>query len=355
MKPPTHGTDEPTEARAGLGQEAQNGAPSLPRKGASDAAARRTMSWKWILKTAIGVGLLAALLVWNDNGRKLFEMLASVRPEFILALVAVTIATDGISSGKWGLFLKDRGFHLPWWRLYELYLIGRFYSNFLPSMFGGDLARVYLVGRQIKSYSTSAGSVVMERATGLVGLALLASVGCIINPGILDNPLIAVPLILSVTATAVGVAAFFMPAAFALSVRLVDRIPVVRRIAHKVEALLNEIAQYRGNSRLLLLSLAYSFAFHMVAVVNVYVASLAIGFQPAFLDIMVVTPVILLLSMIPVSPNNIGWWEFCFSVLLAGAGASAAEGLAVAVIIRAVTMATSLLGGLFALRSQPGT
>lgn len=357
MKPPPDRPGAPAEDQADLQQEASNGSttPSVSRDGGPHPTARRSIGWKWILKAVIGLGLLAALLVWNDNGRKLVQLLLSVRPEFILALIAITVATDGISSGKWGLFLKDRGVRLPLWRLYELYLIGRFYSNFLPSMFGGDLARVYLVGRQIKSYSTSAGSVVMERATGLVGLALLALVGCVINPGILDNPLIAVPLILSVIATAMGVAAFYMPAAFALSVRLVDRIPVVRRIAHKVEALLNEIALYRSNSRLLLLSLVYSFAFHMVAVVNVYVASLAIGFQPAFLDIMVVTPVILLLSMIPVSPNNIGWWEFCFSVLLAGAGATAAEGLAVAVIIRAVTMATSLLGGLFALRSQPGT
>jgi glucose uptake protein GlcU len=54
--------------------------------------------------------------------------------------------------------------------------------------------------------------------------------------------------------------------------------------------------------------------------------------------------------MIPVSPNNIGWWEWCFSVLLLDAGATAAEGLAVALTLRAATMSVSLLGGLLFLR-----
>lgn len=312
----------------------------------------RQSLWLKLLKTAVGLGLLLVLLVWNDNGRKLLDVLGGFRPEYVFALFALAAATDGISSTKWGLFLADRGHRLPWWRLFELYLIGRFFSNFLPSMFGGDLARVYLVGRQISSFSVSAASVVMERATGLVGLALLALVGCIVNPAILQNPVIAIPLILSILATGMGVVAFFRPGLFALGVRIADRIPVVRRIAHKIEKLLNDVSHYRSNYPLLLKSLLYSFLFHVVAALNVYVTCLAIGFEPFFLDVMVITPVIMLLSMIPVSPNNIGWWEWCFSVLLVSAGATAAEGLAVALVLRVVNLAASLLGGLLSLRDQ---
>jgi len=314
---------------------------------------KRRSLWKTLLKTAIGIGLLAALLIWNDNGKKLLGVLAGFRFEYLLALLLVAIGTNGISSTKWGLFLKDRGHRLSWWRLFELYLIGKFFSNFLPSMFGGDLARVYIVGRQISSYSVSAASVFLERATGLVGLAILALTATLINPGMLENPIIAVSVVGVSIATALGVVAFYQPAVFALGVRIADHIPVIRKVAHKVERLLNDIGHYRSRHRLLLLSLIYSLGFHIVAALNVYVSCLAIGFEPQLLDILVVTPVILVLAMIPVSPNNIGWWEWCFSVLLAGAGATAAEGLAVALVIRAMTLLVSLLGGLLLLREQP--
>jgi uncharacterized protein (TIRG00374 family) len=321
--------------------ERSDDGPTAPRQ-----AAR---GWLRTFKTLLGLALLAGILVWNDNGIKLLEVLRGLRPEYLLAVLVVSMATNLISSAKWGLFLRERGHHLGWWRLLSLYLIGRFFNNFLPSMFGGDVARAYILGREISSQSVSAASVVLERASGLVGLALLAVVGAIISPGMLENPLIAIPLAAAILANLLGVAAFLRPEVSAAIVRGAERLPLLRKVARKIEKLLNDIGHYRRKHRLLLLSLVYSFGFHLVASLNVYVACLAIDFQPSFLQVMVVTPVILLLSMIPVSPNNIGWWEWCFGVLLIGAGATASEGVAVAIVLRAVTFLVSLFGGLLLL------
>ncbi len=298
------------------------------------------------LKAILGLCLLSGVLIWNDNARKLIDVLRGFQFEYLAALLLVAVGTNGISSSKWGLFLKDRGHYLPWWRLFGLYLIGRFFNNFLPSMFGGDVARSYILGRQIGSQSVSAASVVLERVSGLVGLAILATLGSLINPNIMSNPVIAIPLMLTILATAFGTLAFFRPKVSALFLRFLRRIPVVRRIAPKVGKLLNDIGHYRTNRPLLLKSLLYSLGFQILAAINVYVACRSIGFAPDFADIIVITPVILLLSMIPVSPNNIGWWEFCFGVLLVNAGATAAEGLAVALVLRAMTFLYSLCGGL---------
>ena len=306
-----------------------------------------------MLKTTVGLALLAALLIWNDNGRKLIDILSGFRFEYLLVLFLIAVAANGISSTKWGLFLKVRGYHLSRGRLFELYLIGKFFSNFLPSMFGGDIARAYFLGRQISSYSVSAATVVLERASGFVGLVLLAILGFVVNPSIRENPIVVVAVAAATLVASLGLVAFYWPAAFSLAVKIADHIPLVRVVAHKFEKLLDDIGHYRTDHRLLLASLGYSVAFQLVAALNVYVSCLAIGFEPRFLDIVVVTPVLLLLAMIPVSPNNIGWWEWCFSVLLASIGAATAEGLAVAVVIRAVTFVMSLLGGLLLLRKPP--
>ena len=60
-----------------------------------------------LAKTTFGVALLVALLVWNDNGRKLLDVFAGFRPEFAVALLLISFALIWISCLKWGLFLPS--------------------------------------------------------------------------------------------------------------------------------------------------------------------------------------------------------------------------------------------------------
>jgi uncharacterized membrane protein YbhN (UPF0104 family) len=198
----------------------------------------------------------------------------------------------------------------------------------------------------MSSHSVSAASVILERGTGVVGLVFLAAMVGVINPRILANPIVAVTIAAGLLGCTTALVLLYRPALCAAVVGMIARLPGVRRIAARLEKLIADIGYFRHRYRLLALSLACSFAFHLLAGLNVYATCLSIGFEPAFLDILVITPVILLLVMIPVSPNNIGWWEWCFSILLVDAGASAAEGLAVGLTIRAVTLCISLIGGL---------
>jgi glycosyltransferase 2 family protein len=307
---------------------------------------------RWIvaLKTAVGLGLLAFLLLWKDNGHKLLVVFIGFRVEFILALLLIALALAWVSCIKWGLFVRDRGAEASHARLFGLYLIGYFFNNFLPSTIGGDAARVYLLGRDINSQSASFASVFMERATGVLALTVLAAAFALVNPALLANPIIALAIAGALLGCTISTILFFRPALLQLALGRLHRLPGLTKVAALGERLIGDITRFRHRHRLLLRSLVWSASFHLLASLNVYVACLSIGFAPSFLDVLVVTPVVLLLTTIPVSPNNIGWWEWCFSVLLLDAGATAAEGLAVALTLRAATMSISLLGGLLFLR-----
>jgi glycosyltransferase 2 family protein len=318
------------------------------------AAPRRRANFVRIAKVGLGVGLLAALLLWRDNGRKLLDILAQFDPSYILLLLLISIGLNGISSVKWSLFVHERGTRISQIRLFNLYLIGKFFNNFLPSMVGGDLARIYLLGRAISSQSRSLASVFLERMTGVIGLTLMAAGFALINPRILANWIIALAIAVAGLGCAFALVLFYRPELLLLALDRFGNIPVVGRILRKGGQAIRDVTYFRDQHRLLLLSLLYSFAFHLLAGLNVYVACLSIGLAPPLLDILVITPVILLLVMIPVSPNNLGWWEWCFSVLLMDAGATAAEGLAVALTLRAVTMLVSLVGGLLFLQQRFG-
>jgi uncharacterized protein (TIRG00374 family) len=313
------------------------------RRDASVSTARR---WLPALKLAIGLALVVGLLVWRDNGRQLLHILAGFQTHYLVALLLIALALDAISSVRWRLFVRDRDVAVSLLMLFKFYLMGRFFSIFLPSMIGGDLARIYLLGRWVGSHSLSAASVGLERASGIIALTSLALIFVVFESGLLRDPIVALTLGGAVGASVVMIIAFCWPGLAAGLIVLLRAVPGLGRVAVKFSSLLEEVAYYRTRHGVLLLSLVYSFAFHLLAGINVYVACLTVGLAPPLFSVMVITPVILLVTMIPISPNNIGWWEWCFSILLLGAGATAAEGLAVAITLRSVAMLDSLIGGL---------
>lgn len=321
-------------------------------------ASQNSRRWVFLAKTILGIALLASLLLWNDNAQKLLEVFADFKLEYIVALAFIGLALNAVSSIKWSLFLHDRGMDVSQLRLLSLYLIGKFFNNFFPSMFGGDVARAYILGRTISSHAIATASVFLERVTGLIGLAFLAGLFSLINFQILANPIISLSVTGAILGCSIGIALFYWPSFKDFVLKITRSIPIVKKFSPNIERLINAVAHFRSRHRLLLLSLVYSVAFHVLASVNVYVTCLSIGFVPNFSDILVITPVILMLAMIPVSPNNIGWWEWCFTLLLADAGATGAEGLAVGLTLRAMALTISLIGGvlfLYQRQTQPSS
>ncbi len=94
---------------------------------------------------------------------------------FYLASFAVLVAGQVLYVFKWGLVLDAMGLRVPFWRLAEQYVLGIFFNNFLPTMIGGDAARVYYLGRQ-EGYATVATSIFVDRGLGFLSLAAWGSV-----------------------------------------------------------------------------------------------------------------------------------------------------------------------------------
>ncbi len=305
-------------------------------------------------KLILGVGLLIALFVWKDNGRKAIDLLSNVQLGYLAVLVALSLLLNWISAAKWGLILRERGIEISLFRLGVLYLIGKFFNNFTPSMVGGDFTRIALLGRQIGSNAQSATSVFLERFTGIVALVGLALSFSLINFRLLHEPLIATIIGLISLGCIVIAALFFGPGWHARFSQTLESLPAVRRAARKLGVLYAEVSFFRNRYRLLAVALIYSGIFYLLASVSVYFSCRAIGFFPAFLDVALITPIIFLVTSIPVSPNNIGWWEWCVSVLLVEVGAEMAQGLTAGLILRAVTLCVSLVGGILFLLEKTG-
>jgi glucose uptake protein GlcU len=72
----------------------------------------------------------------------------------------------------------------------------------------------------------------------------------------------------------------------------------------------------------------------------------------SFLSAIVLTPIILMVSSVPLTVNGLGVWEWAFSFYMAQAGAPLDQGLAVALALRAKSLLVSLIGGILFLAER---
>lgn len=299
----------------------------------------------FLAKLGLGLGLLAWLLLWNDNWRHVLRLFADPHPVYLLPFIGLAFVLIGVSCLKWRLFLRERGLKIGLGRLFGLYLIGIFFNNFLPSNFGGDVVRAYYLGRQIASQAQSLASVFLERLTGLVALVTLAFIACVFTPGLREGPVVMGSILALAGGCAALVVALWHPSLVDRLLGPLGRIRALERLVAKLHAFHDQASYFRTRPALVARAMAYSFLFHTCTVLNVYVATLVLGLELSLVRLFVVTPIILVIASLPLTPNSLGVWEWAFSVYLIPAGAALEQGLAVALLLRVQTLLASLAGG----------
>jgi uncharacterized protein (TIRG00374 family) len=304
----------------------------------------RTVRWS-PLRITLALLLLASVLLWQNNGARAFALLREIPWTSAGALLALSFAVNYLSALKWRLILVERGLKASRRLLMRLYLVGKFFSNFVPSMIGGDIARGVMLHQETGSGSRAAASIVIERFTGLATLVLLVLCSAVLAPSLLDRRSVV---------TAVALAAGACIGLFAIMVSC--RVPELGRsagralswrqtVVARLAALQAELAAFPRSRRMIVGCCAYSVAFYALCSVSVFIAARAVGIDASFAQLALLTPTLYLVAAIPVSTNNLGWWEWCFSVGLLGAGGSLEQGLAVGLTLRVVTLFVSLVGG----------
>lgn len=305
------------------------------------------------LKLILGL-ILIALLLRGDTLPKLGEVLASFRWAYVGPLLVVTFLLLLVSCLKWQAFLRERGATVSLWRLLGLYTVGNFFSNFLPSQFGGDVVRGYVLGRQIESQSRSMASVFLERFTGLIALVIVCLVTLAFRPSLLADPLVAASVGLMVAGCVGLLVLLAFPGPGRRVTAPLGRTEPGRRVLDKLAGLREEIVFFARRPRTLAGAMVYSVVFHGLAGVNTYLAARAIGLEAPFLVVVALTPLILLVASVPLTPNGLGIWEWAYAVFLGSAGGLPEQGLAVALVLRGEHILTSLIGGVVMLFERGG-
>lgn len=302
-----------------------------------------------LLRILFSLGLMALLyrkVSWAD----LREVFTGMNPAWLALIYALLLINTCISSFKWRMFLRADNIRIPFLSLVRKYLIGSFFSMFLPSNIGGDAYRVYAVARKGSSTARSFASVLADRMSGFIAVVVLGFVFCVIARNELpDRRILLIPI--GAFLLLCGVLAVLFEQRFArraLHWRLIARSPRLQKFGH---GLLDTVRLYRQSPALLFRVMALSFVFQFNAIVILYCLSRALGLEVEFHYFCMYVPIITLLEALPISIFGLGIRDGSYVYFFVPVGLLHHEALvlALAYVFVAVTYCAS--GGvLFALQ-----
>ncbi|MFA9479110.1 lysylphosphatidylglycerol synthase transmembrane domain-containing protein [Phycisphaerales bacterium AB-hyl4] len=296
-----------------------------------------------ILRITLGLTLLAWVLSRAD-WRELATLLQQIHLGWLAAFAITTPITVALSVWKWKLLLHPLGHHPRFSTLFGLYILSQFYNNLFPSSVGGDAVRAVMLGKRINAYQQALASIIVER---FLGLTVLVALGLIAIA--LASPLRQHPPLLTLTLAGLGLYSLvtiiiFDPRLLQLTRRLTHRFRVTHKPLDKLHRFQQSLRDYRRHRTAIVKALLLSLAFHLGTIVNVYLACRALGEPVPWWPIALITPIALIVTMLPISFNGVGVREWTFMVGFQLLGLSPTLGVAASLLVRFKQLLWSSLG-----------
>jgi len=283
--------------------------------------------------------LIVVLLLARADVRALGHALAHARAgEVALAFVAL-LGGLVANAFRWQLFLRPLGLALPPSDLVRLTFVGTFFNAFLPTGFGGDAYKSFrLRGRA--GIAPPLATAVLDRLAGLAGLALLGLAGCAwrLAAGHGDRVVVAAS-ILGVGVLAGSAVALLLAPRWSTNVQ-------ATRVGSKLGMFGRAFATAGREPQAVRWGTVVGIASAILFVVvnALLAASLHIALPVAVLPPTVL--IALLTTVVPLSINGLGFREAAYVWCLGTYGIGDDRALAFALLMLAVTLASSAVGGI---------
>ena len=288
---------------------------------------------------------LIYLVVRKVGLEELVQTILQADPAWVLASMCLTPLIIFTGVIKWKILLDSQDIHIPLWRLYGLYLVGRFFNNFLPSNVGGDIVRGYELGNYTNDGAAAMASVFVERFTGFIVLILMAVISFLTHFRFTSDMRLTLAMALAV-AGLLGVLWLILDSRPLDLFEKWIRFPFFEKVYPKIRKFHASILAYRGQRRALMLSLLWSVVFMFLAILNVYISARAFHQPVSFLGMVVIVPVILVVAMVPLTFNGLGIEEWAYVLMFSLIGLPAAIGLSTIILIRGKQYLAATIGGI---------
>ena len=302
--------------------------------------------WRWTsvknaaaqaLKFSVAAGVLVYLYVrgdiaWEPLRTALQRWQYSV-PAFLL-LTLMPLA----QFWRWQCLLRASHLHLPHREVFSYLMVSKFFNTALPGYISGDVIRGFYVFRRASKVEPPAGkpsagkppagkpsavvaSIVFDRTAGLIPLFFLCLIGLL---GSLDKPLPG-PVVAAV-GSITGVGLLLPLGLFLWTYRRPQPAPFLLRLSRWIRldrslaALYQDAHQYVRDWKLIGNILGISFLNQGLAIASFTLSGFALQMQTPLMSYLLLVPLGLLVTAIPLSPAGLGVGQVAFLALFHLAG-----------------------------------
>ncbi len=290
-----------------------------------------------ISKAAVTL-LLFWLLFRKINYAATLQHVRDLTPSVALMGVVILYVALAFATVRWKIVLRSIGRHFSIWGLFRLNLIGLFFNQVLPSVIGGDGMRVWLLCRRDCSFAAAFNSVLIDRLAGFVVLSAMSLYGL---PTLIER-LFAVPRLETIIALIVaGLMLWFMLYLLWQAQARIAKFRVGRFLAQIVDDVLFLAGRPVDSANILSLSIGNQ----AMNFVLIWFILWNLGANVSFVGVMIVTPVVLLLLVLPISIAGWGLREGLFVVGFGLLNVPKDVALAASIVFGFMNLVAGLIGG----------
>ncbi len=293
-----------------------------------------------LLKILVSAGLIAYLLLFQVDLNELGSVLSAARWPYVIAAALVMVFGTALRGLRWQVLLEALDIHVPLRTLVHLYFVGAFFNMFLPSGFGGDAVKMAKLAQETGQTPEAIGTTLVERATGLWVLFLMALIALPFSrrllPAAWTLPILALTL--------GGVAGGFLVMGTPLLPWLGGKIRLPGQ--DKLERFYRSVAQLGYPA--LLRACGISLVFDILLIVFTWLLAEGVDVHQPWGVYLLFTPIISFSLALPISIGGLGVREQTFITLFAAVGVGAAAAAAMSLLNYVITyLVVGLIGGLF--------
>jgi glycosyltransferase 2 family protein len=296
-----------------------------------------------ILLTAIKILISAALLYLALRKADLAGLLSRLSLEslgWIGLAIAITFLQIFLGVLRWCEISAECGAPLATSQAMRFNLIGSFFNQTLPSSIGGDAVRLWLVARNGAGWRAATYSIFVDRAVGLVALAVVVVATLPWSYDLIGDPRGRSALLL------IDFAALAAGAGF-LSLGMLPWQWLKRWWAthhfHACSVIASRVLFHRERGpKVAVLSIAV----HVLTILIAWCVVQSISAQVGFGQLFQLVPPVMLITMLPISIAGWGVREATMGLAFGYAGLMTNEGINVSLLFGAVAFLVGVFGGM---------
>lgn len=307
------------------------------------------MNRRVVLVSVQGIVSIVLLgLLWRSLDLAAFRALFVRLPVwFYLVSLLVVLAGQVAYAWRWRLLLVAAGVHAPFSAVVRQYFIGIFLNNFFPSTVGGDVAKVYLLGRDY-GYRAVTASVLLDRMLGIGLVASYAALSLWLLPMPAPGLVTARLALTALALLSAGALVLAFTGTGGLAARVAWLGPRAVAAAEHLQRFRSDMAACLARPVLIAQAAAIVIGYFLAAGA-VYVGFIAIqtGHSPSFVATTAVMMAASALSNIPISLNGLGLREQLHAVFMAPLGVPREVAVAISLLFFGHLLVASVLGFVF--------